>query len=599
MGKLIHGTFGGDDDEDLGPDVWNDDGSFSANKAEIIYDEIKRGRWTDEQKAAMLKWLRAAAARTEIKARYANAAELAASIDPDFNVTPALDLIANSIEDGPLDGADRNLIITTPPQEGKSSLAAVWVPIRALQLNPNTRIILATYGDALAEEHSSRIRDILDSHGSDVIDQVTGMSVVDKIGLKMSTRSNRVSHWKIDGGIGGLTAVGIGSAITGRPADLFIIDDPYKNMMEADSAAHRAKINTWMNSVARTRRSPQASMILIQTRWHPEDLAGSIIADEKKLPPEQRTWRHINIPAISEPPESNIPDALDRAPGVSMVSARGRTKEQFLSTKRTVGDRVWFAMYQGSPRNPAGGLFERSWFEPRLMDAPQMPLAAIVGVDPADSGEGDETGIIGGVLSSTGQAVLTEDWSAQLSSDAWGTRAVLLALTIGAREIAMEAFAAANAYVNVIKSAWLKIHADAIEKAIAGAALTPIEQRACAANMPFTIYKWRTPGDPVGRSSQLRQALETKKCRTVEHKLAVFEAVAADWQDGQHCPDRVSAAVIAYHRLAALASGQMTMAAPVTGRHSEAPEWMRRKVTSGATGGRNNPFARSLSPVRR
>lgn len=596
MGVVIKGRFGSDDDDDPGPDVWNADGSFSPDKAEIIFAEIKRGKWTDEQKTAMLNWLRSAAKRTEIMSRYRNAAELAASIDLDFNITPALELIANAVEEGPLAGADRNLIITTPPQEGKSSLLAVWTVIRALQLNPNRRIILATYGDALAEEHSSRIRDIIDSHGSDVVDQVTGIAVEDKIGMKMASRSNRVSHWKVEGGIGGLTAVGIGSAITGRPADLFIIDDPYKNMMEADSAAHRAKINTWMNTVARTRRSPQASMILIQTRWHPADLAGTIIEDERALPENERTWRHINIPAISEPPESNIPDALNRPPGVAMISARGRTKEQFLATKRTVGDRTWFAMYQGSPRNPAGGLFERSWFEPRLADAPQMPIAAIVGVDPADSGEGDETGIIAGVLSQQGTAVLTEDWSAQLSSDAWGSRVVLLALTIGAREVAMEAYAAANAYVNVIKSAWRAIHTAAIEKAASGAALTPVEQRACAATMPFTIYKWRSPGDPVGRSSQLRQAFETRKCRTVEYKLSVFEAVAADWQAGQHCPDRVSAAVITYHRLAALASGQMTMAAPVTGRNSQAPEWMRRKVIG--AGHSKNPFARTLVPRR-
>jgi hypothetical protein len=362
-------------------------------------------------------------------------------------------------------------------------------------------------------------------------------------------------------------------------------------MMEADSPAHRRKINEWMNTVAKTRLSPQASMILIQTRWHPEDLAGSVIAAERAMLAEHRTWKLINIPAIAEDNtgEVIILDALNRPPGEAMISSRGRTKDEFLATRRSVGDRTFYAMYQGSPTNPAGGLFARSWFEPRLETVPAMPVAAVVGVDPADSGEGDETGIIGGYLAQDGTAILAEDWSAQMSSDAWGVQAVRLALTIGAREIAMESYAAANAYVNVIKSAWRSIHAEALEKAAAGAVLTPVEQRACAADMPFTIYKWRTPGDPVGRASQLRQALETKRCRTVEYKLGVFEAQAADWQAGQHCPDRVSAAVITHHRLAALGSGQLSLAAPVTQRGNDAPAWMKRRVTDGA-GSSRNPF---------
>lgn len=581
-------------------DVYNADGSFSTKKAELIYAEIKRAKWPEEQKIAMLTWLRSAARREEIKTRYANAVDLAASVDPDFRVTPALKLISDEIEAGPLakrgdDEPRRNLIITMPPQEGKSTLAAVWTPVRALQLDPNCRIILAAYGDTLAEEHSSKIRTIIDSHGTDVVDSITGLQIQDKIGLKLSSRANRISSWGIDGGIGGLKAVGIGSAITGRAADLFIIDDPFKNMMEADSPAHRRKINEWMNSVARTRLSPKGCMILIQTRWHPDDLAGTVIAGERAMLAEHRTWKLINIPAIAEANTGNviITDSLNREPGESMISARGRTKAEFEATRRSVGDRTFYAMYQGSPTNPAGGLFERAWFDPRLEQVPAMPVAAVVGVDPADSGEGDETGIIGGYLGQNGTVVLAEDWSAQLSSDAWGLQAVRLALTIGAREIAMEAYAAANAYVNVIKSAWRAIHADAVEKAAAGAVLTPLEQRACVADMPFVIYKWRTPGDPVGRAAQLRQALETKKCRTVEYKMGVFEAQAADWQAGQHCPDRVSAAVITHHRLAALGSGQMSLAAPVTQRPNDAPAWMKRKITTPPSS-RTNPFLRRV-----
>lgn len=545
------------------------DGAYPS----LIYEKARS--WPPEQKAGMLNYLKAAATRSDIQRRYANAAEVAKSVDPDYNITPAIKLIADSIETV-LAKPRRNLLVTCPPQEGKSSLCAVWTPIRALQLDPNRRIILATYGDALAEAHSMSCRDVILRHGSDVVDQLTGTRVEDKLGLKLSSRGNKVSSWKIEGGNGGMVAVGLGSSITGRPADLFIIDDPYKNMMEADSAGHRRKVDEWMSSVVLTRLSPQASVILIQTRWHPEDLSGKVISHESELPREERSWRHINIPAIAE---VGIKDALNREPGEVMVSARGRTRKEFENTRRQVGERVWYALYQGSPVNPSGGLFARDWFEPRMESAPVMPIASVVGIDPADSGEGDETGIVGAMLDQDGTVVLTEDWSGQMTADVWSRQAVILALTIGAREIAMEAYATATTYEAVVKRAWKALHQEAVEKAATGAVLTPVEQRALSPNMPFTIFKWRGKGDSVGRSALLRQALETKRCRVVQYKLGVFEDQAADWQQGQHQPDRVAAALIAHDRLASLGSGQMSMAAPLNGSARSAPAWLARRVS--------------------
>lgn len=818
------------------PDVFNPDGSFSDEKAALIYETARN--WPSEQKSAMLAWLRAAATRRDVKARYANAAELAKAVDREYRITPALALIADAVETV-LSKPRHNLLVTMPPQEGKTMLCSVWTPLRALQLNPNRRIILATYGDALAESHSASCRDIITRHGTDVMDPVTGIAVEDKIGLKLSASSNKVSAWKVQGGNGGMVAVGLGSAITGRAADLFIIDDPYKNMMEADSASHRRKVDEWMASVVMTRLSPEASMILIQcmtgdtpvlrpdgsetplrdiragdriatyengqisesvvrnwasqgsddvmcirmmsgrtvranlrhpfltisedgtetwlklselrpghrliavhgperfapgrdatsppsarecacrtttrpggqpvsdtrprgvgsvgawscvsgtastmtstmrswltrtasalsafgnrltrgclhtgtatsasitattpepsegcsattatspsgasepqnccglpptiwadeivsivydgveevfdiqvertenfiangvashnTRWHPEDLAGRVIEAERELDPEYRTWRHINIPAIAE---TGLRDALGRADGEVMVSARGRTQREFEQTRRQVGERVWYALYQGSPVIPSGGLFARDWFEPRRESAPEHPVAAVVGIDPADSGEGDETGIIGAMLDQDGTVVLTEDWSGQMTADVWARQAVLLALTIGAREIAMEAFATATTYEAVIRRAWQTLHQEARTKAVTGAVLTPVEERALSPNMPFTIHKWRATGDAVGRSALLRQACETGRCRTVEYRLGVFESQAADWQQGQHQPDRVAAALIAHDRLAALGSGQMSMSAPLGSRPVTSPDWLKRRVVS-------------------
>lgn len=567
------------------PDVWASDGTFDSERAAVIFEETEN--WPVEQRVAMLASLRAAEVRAKAKTRYKTPADIARAVDRKYILTPALDLVSTSIERVLNSRRKINLAITMPPQEGKSTTAAVWTPIRALQLNPNRRIILATYADALAEAHSRAARSIIQTYGSDLVDRLTGLKVEDHIGLKLAKGANKVSAWSVEGGNGGLVAAGIGATITGLPADLFIIDDPFKNMMEADSHAHREKIEAWFSSVALTRLAPDASVILIQTRWHPEDLAGKILAGEKLLDPSERTWRFLNIPAIAE---EGIPDALGREPGEPMVSARDtpEAKRDFPVTRRQVGERTWYALYQGSPRNPAGGIFQRAWFDPRLPEPPSYPVASIIGVDPADSGDGDEAGIIAGMLMSDGRVALTHDRSGQFTSDQWAREAVLLALEIGAREIAVEAYTTATTYVQVVKRAYLAIHREAVAKANAGALMTPIEQRAMPDLPPFMVTKWRgaNKADAVARSGLLSQALETGKCRTVEGALAVFEEQAADWQAGQHQPDRVAAAIIAHDKLAALASGGLQLASPLRGSITpgpgnstrDAPAYLRRKI---------------------
>lgn len=562
------------------PDIFDDNGDFSSEKVARIYEETKH--WPAEQKLAILNWLESAATREKIRQQYRNAAEIAAAVDPDFHITPALQTIADAIE-VVLRERRHNLLVTMPPQEGKSTLCAVWTPIRAWQLNPNRRIILASYGDDLAHTHSTNCRTVIESHGTGVVDSMTGAHVVDKLGLKLSSKSKRIDAWRIDGGKGGLVAVGLGSAITGRPADLFIIDDPYKNMQEADSQTHREKVDMWMASVAMTRLSPEASMILIQTRWHPEDLAGKVMAAEAELPKNQRTWRYLNIPAISE---EGVPDALGRQPGKVMVSARGRSKLEFEQTRRTVGERVWYALYQGMPRNPAGGLFERAWFDPPV-EHPINPVAAVVAIDPADSGEGDETGILGAMLQGDGSIVFTEDWSGLFTSEQWSRKAVELALTINAREIALEGFATFTTYSAVVKHAYTDLHRSAREDLAAGKNLSDLQQKALSPTPPFMVVKWTAGGDPVGRAAGLRQALETKRARVVPYKMSLFIEQAADWQVGQHCPDRVSAAVIAHDRLDKLGSGMANYASPLHETSRGAPSWLTRRISDGSVGFRS------------
>jgi hypothetical protein len=278
-----------------------------------------------------------------------------------------------------------------------------------------------------------------------------------------------------------------------------------------------------------------------------------------------------------------------------MVSARGRTKEEFEQTHREVGNRFFLAMYQGSPTDPEGGLFSRSWFQPRVQELPLHPVAAVVGVDPADSGEGDDTGIIGGILAPTGKIILTDDRSGLMTSDKWSREAVILALEIGASRIVLEGYSVFNTYKNVVKRAWEDIAKETREKLAADKTLEPWERRALVPSMPFLIEKYTETGDAEGRASLLQKDFEKRRAQVVEYKMAEFEEQAGDWQTGMHCPDRVSAAVITHWRLNQLGSGRTEFGHPLQQRGSVQPSSrLTRRISDPAPGrNRGNPFLQS------
>lgn len=133
-----------------------------------------------------------------------------------------------------------------------------------------------------------------------------------------------------------------------------IIDDPIKDRSEAESETVRQTCWDWWTDSLSTRLSPGASVILIMTRWHEDDLAGRLLAAE-----DGHLWRVLNIPAQCDDPAT---DPLGRIHGEYMVSARGRTAQQWAATKVRVGSRTWGALYQGQPSPAEGGLIKRDWW---------------------------------------------------------------------------------------------------------------------------------------------------------------------------------------------------------------------------------------------
>ncbi|MFD6677663.1 terminase large subunit domain-containing protein [Rhodococcus zopfii] len=447
--------------------------------------------------------------------------DLASAMVSGYRVTPAIALIGEVLHDA-ITQPGRRVIVTVPPREGKSTLISQVGVLAALRHNLDARIILASYGDDLAREHSHEARALIAEHA-------------DMLGFRLSADKTAVGRWRVEGRRGGLLAAGILSGVTGFGADLLLIDDPVKNAQEADSAAHRARVLNEFRSTLMTRLMPSASVVLVQTRWHEADLAGTLLAEE----PER--WEHVNIPAVAE---HGVPDALGREPGAVLTSAPGRTAADFADLRGSVGERVWHALYQGVPTPPGGGLIRREWLDQwRLPAPPDYPVATVVGVDPSDSGRGDACGLVAASRTRDGVVTLIRDVSEPMTSEQWAQRAVDLAVEVGASEIAVEGFAARETYMRVVR--------DALRRRGVG--------------RPIRVTSWPPKGsgrvgDAAARSAPLIQALEVGTARLAGY-FPELEDAAVRWQAGQHQPDSFAAFVIA-HDVLARGAGTGSIAAP-------------------------------------
>lgn len=269
--------------------------------------------------------------------RFDTPGHLAQFIQPKTVQTPALELIDEALVRA-FENPDTRLIITMAPQEGKSVRVAGDYPLWALHQNPDLRIICASYGQGLANRNGRGIRNRIISNP--------------ELGLTIAQDNGAAGEWTIEGHDGGVYSVGIGGGITGRACDLMIIDDPIKSRAEADSKVYRDKVWDWWTDEASARLAPGAPVILILTRWHHDDLAGRLLAEEDS------EWEIINIEAqAGHDPAKGETDPLGREPGEFLESARGRTREQWELRKKTAGKRTWASLYQGQPTPDTGNLF--------------------------------------------------------------------------------------------------------------------------------------------------------------------------------------------------------------------------------------------------
>jgi predicted phage terminase large subunit-like protein len=264
-------------------------------------------------------------------------------------------------------GDIKRLMLCLPPRHGKSELVSRYFPAWYLGLFPDRRVILVSHEAYFAASWGRKARDVL-------------MESSSIFGVRVNQRSSAADHWDIYGHAGGMDTAGAGGSITGKGANVLLIDDPVKSGERANSPFMRDKLWDWYRSTAYTRLEPQGAVILIMTRWHPDDLAGKLL---KQMESGGEAWEVVSLPAVAEDD-----DPLGRAPGQALWPERF-SKEELEEKKKAVSPFWWSAEYQQQPVPREGALFQRDWFE-WITDYPRdVNLARYW--DPAATKNGDYT----------------------------------------------------------------------------------------------------------------------------------------------------------------------------------------------------------------
>lgn len=227
-----------------------------------------------------------------------------------------------------------------PPRHGKSELISRYFPAWYLGTYPDRRIILVSYEAEFAASWGRKTKELLEEYGKDLF------------GIKLNRLSNSAYRWDVLGHEGGLNATGVGGAITGKGANVLIIDDPVKNDEQANSKTYRDKTYDWFRATAYTRLEPDGAIIVIMTRWHFDDLAGRLLND----PDSDDKWEVLSFPAIAK---EN--DSLGRDEGVPLWEYRYPV-DKLNKIKSQIGSYWFSALYQQQPIATEYQIFKTEWW---------------------------------------------------------------------------------------------------------------------------------------------------------------------------------------------------------------------------------------------
>lgn len=254
------------------------------------------------------------------------------AMNPRYERARHLEIIADTLQR--LERREiRKAMFFLPPRHGKSHSISEMFPAFYLGRNPDHNVVMASYGQDLATDFGRKIRNAM---GEDVYRAIFP-------GIELSVDSSAASRFHTNKG-GACYSVGVGSALTGRGFSLGVIDDPHKDREEANSLTMRNRVWEWYSSTFLTRQMPNAIMILIMTRWHPDDLAGRILESE-----DGPNWHVVKLPALDERGQALWPE---RYPLESLMAIK---KGMILSD--------WQSLYMQHPTIQEGAIIKRHWWK--------------------------------------------------------------------------------------------------------------------------------------------------------------------------------------------------------------------------------------------
>lgn len=307
--------------------------------------------------------------------------------NPAYQAAPHHALIAEKLE-AVERGEIKRLMITMPPRHGKSELASRRFPAWYMGRNAGKQIIAASYNSDLANDFGREVRNIVGSPEFQVLFEVD-----------LAQDSKAANRWHTSAG-GMYVAAGVGTAITGRGADVLLIDDPFKDRQEADSEITRQRVWDWYTSTAYTRLMPGGAVVVINTRWHDDDLSGRLLAEQEQ---EGDKWELLSLPAIA--------DGAALWPEWYPI-------ERLEQIKAVLPARDWNALYQQNPIPDDGDYFKSAWFGEydELPENLRMYGASDYAVTDGD-GDFTEHGIAG--VDANNNLYIADWWRGQTTSDVW------------------------------------------------------------------------------------------------------------------------------------------------------------------------------------
>ncbi len=272
--------------------------------------------------------------------------------------------ICRRLEKFSQDVADKKsprLMLLMPPRSGKSELGSRMFPAWHLGRFPDHEVIACSYNVGLAMSFSRKVKEVINDPAYTPVFET-----------RLNPDFQGAEEWGIQGRKGGYVAAGVGGGINGKGAHVLTIDDPIKNAEEADSADLREKIKEWYDSTAYTRLAPGGGVLVVQTFWHDDDLAGRLQVAMASDPLADQ-FVVVKYPAIAEfdeyldfdtdlivdsPPVNGV---LKRLKGEALHPARFDLAK-LTQIKRTISPRFWSALYQQNPVPDDGAYFLKEHF---------------------------------------------------------------------------------------------------------------------------------------------------------------------------------------------------------------------------------------------